>query len=84
MAKTVATTSALEDRRLRRDLQETYVKILDAVTSYGSRTGDFAIYDRGLFSSRKTLSNGDVEKLEDSQLATGDGARRVSIARTEH
>lgn len=61
------------------------MKILDAVTSYGSRTGEFAIYDRGrLFSSRKTLSNGDVEKLEESQLATGDGARRVSMAATCH
>lgn len=47
LGKIVSTTSALEDRRLRRDMQETYVKLLDAVLSNSSKLGDSAIWERG-------------------------------------
>lgn len=46
LGKIVSTTSALEDRRLRRDLQDTYVKVLDAVLSNSSRLGDSVLWER--------------------------------------
>jgi hypothetical protein len=33
LAQAVATTSALEDKRLRRDLQETYARLIDVVVT---------------------------------------------------
>lgn len=58
LGKIVSTTSALEDRRLRRDLQETYVKVLDAVVSNAPRLGDSALWVRGQasLSDEKVLS----------------------------
>lgn len=47
LGQIVSTTSALEDRRLRRDLQDTYVKLLDIVLSNSSKLGDSAIWERG-------------------------------------
>lgn len=47
LGEIVSTTSALEDRRLRRDLQETYVKLLDVVLNNSSKLGDSAIWERG-------------------------------------
>lgn len=48
LGKIVSTTSALEDRRLRRDLQETYVKLFDAVLSNLSKLADTATWERGV------------------------------------
>ncbi|TXT04269.1 hypothetical protein VHUM_04267 [Vanrija humicola] len=52
LGQIVSTTSALEDKRLRRDLQDTYVKVLDAVVSNSSRVGDSASWRRGRIRSR--------------------------------
>lgn len=46
LGRIVSTTSALEDRRLRRDLQETYVKLFDAVLSQSSKLADSATWER--------------------------------------
>lgn len=46
LGQIVSTTSALEDRRLRRDLQETYVKILDAVLSGVAKGGEATSWER--------------------------------------
>lgn len=42
----MATTSALEDRRLRRDVQETYIKVLDMVASNATRLGETVLWER--------------------------------------
>jgi len=47
LGKIVSTTSALEDRRLRRDLQETYVKLFDTVLSNIAKIVDSATWERG-------------------------------------
>lgn len=46
LGQIVSTTSALEDRRLRRDLQDTYVKILDAVLSGVAKGGEATTWER--------------------------------------
>ena len=43
----MSTTSALEDRRLRRDLQDTYTKVLDAVITNSDRMEGSAFWERG-------------------------------------
>ncbi|BEI90230.1 uncharacterized protein CcaverHIS019_0303000 [Cutaneotrichosporon cavernicola] len=64
LGQIVSTTSALEDRRLRRDLQETYVKVLDAVLSNASRLGDSALWQRGhTLNEGKALSSQGVQKI---------------------
>ncbi|KAL1409508.1 hypothetical protein Q8F55_003491 [Vanrija albida] len=61
LGQIVSTTSALEDKRLRRDLQDTYVKVLDAVVSNSSRVGDSISWRRGRRRSRSRVSR-DAEK----------------------
>lgn len=64
LGQIVSTTSALEDRRLRRDLQETYVKVLDAVLSNASRLGDSALWQRGhSLNEEKALASHGVQKV---------------------
>lgn len=64
LGQIVSTTSALDDRRLRRDLQETYVKVLDAVVSNASRLGDSALWKRGhTLSEEKPSSSHGVQKI---------------------
>ncbi len=64
LGQIVSTTSALEDRRLRRDLQETYVKVLDAVLSNASRLGESALWQRGhTLSEEKALPSQGVQKV---------------------
>ena len=46
LSRTVATTSAFEDRRLRRDLQEVYGKLLETVVISASRLGDTPAWRR--------------------------------------
>lgn len=46
VCKTVSTTSALEDRRLRRDLQDVYLKLLDGVVSNASKSAESALWRR--------------------------------------
>lgn len=46
LGQIVSTTSALEDRRLRRDLQDTYVKILDAVLYGVAKGGEATTWER--------------------------------------
>jgi hypothetical protein len=48
LCKIVITTSALEDRRLRRELQDTYPKVLDAVVGNLSRIGEASAVSRDL------------------------------------
>lgn len=70
LGKIVSTTSALEDRRLRRDLQETYVKVLDAVLSNAVRLGDSALWQRG---------NPTIGAMDEKALATNNGVQKVSF-----
>nr|ODN87338.1 hypothetical protein L203_03611 [Cryptococcus depauperatus CBS 7841] len=46
LALTVAKTSALEDRRLRRDFQDTYAKILDVTVTNASKIAEAGIWNR--------------------------------------
>lgn len=46
LSRAVATTSALEDRRLRRDLQETYAKLVDVVVMNLPRVNELDIWER--------------------------------------
>ncbi|WVQ78778.1 hypothetical protein IAT38_000869 [Cryptococcus sp. DSM 104549] len=46
VALTVSKTSALEDRRLRKDLQDTYAKVLDLVVANASKIAEGGIWDR--------------------------------------
>jgi hypothetical protein len=46
LCKTVSSTSALEDRRLRRDLQDVYSKLLDSVVQNASRSAETAGWKR--------------------------------------
>lgn len=50
ICKIVSTTSALEDRRLRRDLQDVYLKLLDSVVSNAAKAGESTLWrrDRGI------------------------------------
>lgn len=47
LGRTVATTSALEDRRLRRDLTETYARLLDNVVVNLPKAADAEFWERG-------------------------------------
>lgn len=46
LCRIVASTSALEDRRLRRDLQDVYTKLLDGVVSTVSKTPEVTTWRR--------------------------------------
>jgi hypothetical protein len=46
LCKTVSSTSALEDRRLRRELQEVYLKLLDGVMSNAGRSAEIVVWKR--------------------------------------
>jgi hypothetical protein len=46
LCKTVSSTSALEDRRLRRDLQDVYLKLLDGVVSNAGRSAEVTVWQR--------------------------------------
>jgi hypothetical protein len=61
----IAQTSALEDRRLRRDLQDAFTKLLDSTLAHGGRTG------QGL---RKVGSDASLSSsvLAESSLVNGD------------
>ena len=60
LSQIVTTTSALEDRRLRRELQEVYPKVLDVVTTNASRIGEIMEMSRG----EKRATNGVDETAE--------------------
>lgn len=55
LGKTVATTSALEDKRLRRDLHDTYAKLLDSAIVNAPKLSDVW--------SRYQLEDGDQSKV---------------------
>lgn len=46
MSLTILNTTALEDRRLRRDLQDTYAKTLDLVVNNSLKIAEAGIWDR--------------------------------------
>ncbi|KAK4687443.1 hypothetical protein P7C73_g2673, partial [Tremellales sp. Uapishka_1] len=58
LGKTVATTSALEDRRLRRDLQDTYSKVLDIVVTNASRIAETPIWERKAAAKSEDVNGG--------------------------
>jgi len=58
LAKTVSTTSALEDRRLRRDLQDIYAKCLDVVVANASRISNGSMLDRNAMREKQEQPNG--------------------------
>lgn len=53
LARIVASTSALEDRRLRRDLQEQYAKLIDNVMVNLSKVSEFEVWERSESDSEK-------------------------------
>ncbi|EIW69034.1 hypothetical protein TREMEDRAFT_71761 [Tremella mesenterica DSM 1558] len=67
LGKTVSTTSALEDRRLRRDLHDVYTKLLDAVASNASRIAETGVWERGIL-TEKSIPNGVVMTSSESAL----------------
>ncbi|WWC60178.1 uncharacterized protein I303_102743 [Kwoniella dejecticola CBS 10117] len=60
LALTVSKTSALEDRRLRRDVQDTYSKVLDLVVTNASKIAEIGLWSR---LSPGTPSQDDIEKI---------------------
>lgn len=60
LSKTVSSTSALEDRRLRRDLQDVYMKLLDGVVTNVSRSSDVTTWRR----DSPRLGNPDEKAIE--------------------
>ncbi|WVQ73679.1 hypothetical protein IAR50_003259 [Cryptococcus sp. DSM 104548] len=59
---TISKTTALEDRRLRRDVQDIYVKLLDLVVSNVHKIAEGGIWDRVAMASRDNEEDGvDVE-----------------------
>jgi hypothetical protein len=75
VCKTVSTTSALEDRRLRRDLQDVYLRLLDGVVSNASKSAESALWKRD--TSNPELS---VEKTSDKAIDDGLSALHDYIA----
>ena len=87
LSRTVATTNAFEDRRLRRDLQEVYGKLLDAVVTRrgslrryaglaarepgDSDAGGHADVQRGSLSLEPYERNLEVDRLVDSSISCG-------------
>ncbi|OCF74855.1 hypothetical protein I204_03697 [Kwoniella mangroviensis CBS 8886] len=57
----VSKTSALEDRRLRRDLQDTYAKVLDMVVTNSTKVAEAGLWTRMI---AVTASPGDTEKID--------------------
>lgn len=77
VCKTVSTTSALEDRRLRRDLQDVYLKLLDGVVSNATKSAESALW------TRDGPTNGDnpeKEKAGDPSIDAGLGLLHDYIA----
>ncbi|ORY25817.1 Dopey, N-terminal-domain-containing protein [Naematelia encephala] len=68
LARTVSTTSALEDRRLRRELQDTYAKVLDIVVATASRINDAPIWKRGSTDANHHQPNGSQVQDESKEL----------------
>ncbi|WVW80007.1 hypothetical protein I302_101980 [Kwoniella bestiolae CBS 10118] len=64
LALTVSKTSALEDRRLRRDLQDTYAKILDLVVTNSAKISEAGLWSR---MTSGTASPGDIDKVDAEQ-----------------
>lgn len=69
VCKTVSTTSALEDRRLRRDLQDVYLKLLDGVVSNAAKAAESALWRRDSSVSDKA-SDKDGGVFGDDGLST--------------
>ena len=73
LAKIVATTSALEDRRLRRDLQDVVGKTLEGVIATVLRQGDTVLWSRSRSETSKapTVLASDVSRLNVPSLQIG-------------
>lgn len=65
LAKTVATTSALEDKRLRRDLLDTYARVLDNVMVNLPRITEGNIWDRNLRLDAAEIAHSKVGPTDD-------------------
>ena len=73
LSKTVSSTSALEDRRLRRDLQDVYLKLLDGVVSTAGRSAEIIVWKRdGTQSDHEKTENGQHDGLRDIQAFVAD------------
>ncbi|ODO06352.1 hypothetical protein L198_01584 [Cryptococcus wingfieldii CBS 7118] len=59
---TISKTTALEDRRLRRDVQDIYVKLLDLVVSNVSKIAEGGIWDRTTMAKEDSEEDTNVEK----------------------
>lgn len=70
VCKTVSTTSALEDRRLRRDLQDVYLKLLDGVVTNANKSAESALWRRDSPDpDRSVEKTGDKDKANDDGLS---------------
>lgn len=81
ICRTVATTSALEDRRLRRDVQDVYLKVLDGVVSSASRLGEGAMWERDPSPSRQAQLDNEGEKagILDKDLGVAKVSRKLTL-----
>jgi hypothetical protein len=67
LCKIVSSTSALEDRRLRRDLQDVYLKLLDGVVSNAGRSAEIVVWKR------------ETPRLDGEKLEEQDGLRDIQL-----
>ena len=72
VCKTVSTTSALEDRRLRRDLQDVYQKLLDGVVSNASKSAESALWRRDSPSPDRSVEKSGEKSNDDGLSALHD------------
>lgn len=79
VCKTVSTTSALEDRRLRRDLQDVYLKLLDGVVTNIIKSAESALWDRDVTAGDLSAIE---EKSNDARQEEGLRAVHEYVART--
>ncbi|KAL7419677.1 hypothetical protein Q5752_005591 [Cryptotrichosporon argae] len=73
LGRIVAMTSALEDKRLRRDLQDVYAKVLDLVVGNIGRLAEIVVWERNALDS---IVNGDHAEKDASQI-TADGTIKI-------
>jgi hypothetical protein len=67
LCKIVSSTSALEDRRLRRDLQDVYLKLLDGVVSNAGRSAEIVVWKR------------EIPRLDGERTEEQDGLRDIQL-----
>lgn len=76
LSLTISKTTALEDRRLRRDLQDTYAKALDLVVNNSLKMAEAGIWDRPDIAKR-------VDADKENDIDVEKGLVKVSVLEEE-